>query len=56
MAGQMGDSNVGHLNIGGTNCVPRRGTISKAIKEGIFKNEQLLKAINHAKKIVLNYI
>ena len=52
MAGQMGDSNVGHLNIGAGRIVYQDvARISKAIKEGeFFKNEQLLKAINHAKE------
>ena len=52
MAGQMGDSNVGHLNIGAGRIVYQDvAQFSKAIKEGeFFKNEQLLKAINHAKE------
>lgn len=52
MEGQMGDSNVGHLNLGAGRIVYQYvALISKSIREGeFFKNEQLLLAINHAKK------
>ncbi len=50
--GQMGNSEVGHLNLGAGRVVyqdlPR---INNAIKSGeFFKNEEFLAAINHAKK------
>ena len=48
--GQMGNSEVGHLNIGAGRVVYQELTrISKAIDEGIFNgNTALLSAINHA--------
>ena len=48
--GQMGNSEVGHLNIGAGRIVYQELTrINKAIKEGeFFKNEEFLNAINHA--------
>lgn len=51
-AGQMGNSEVGHLNIGAGRVVYQSLTrIGKAIKDGdFFTNEALLKAIDHAKK------
>lgn len=51
-AGQMGNSEVGHLNIGAGRVVYQSLTrIGKAIKDGdFFTNEALLKAINHAKQ------
>ncbi|HEY4531928.1 MAG TPA: 2,3-bisphosphoglycerate-independent phosphoglycerate mutase [Kurthia sp.] len=51
-AGQMGNSEVGHLNIGAGRIVYQSLTrIGKAIKDGdFFENEALLKAINHAKQ------
>lgn len=50
--GQMGNSEVGHLNIGAGRIVYQELTrINKAIKEGpFFKNEEFLNAINHAKE------
>ena len=50
--GQMGNSEVGHMNIGAGRVVYQSLTlINKAIKDGTFyKNEKLLNAINYAKK------
>ena len=50
--GQMGNSEVGHLNIGAGRIVYQSLTlINKAIKDGtFFKNGKYLKAINHVKK------
>ena len=50
--GQMGNSEVGHLNIGAGRIVYQELTrINKAIAEGdFFKNEEFLNAINHVKK------
>ena len=50
--GQMGNSEVGHLNIGAGRIVYQSLTlINKAVREGtFFKNEKYLKSINHAKK------
>ena len=50
--GQMGNSEVGHLNIGAGRIVYQDLTkITKDIRDGaFFKNEQLLKAMNAAKK------
>lgn len=50
--GQMGNSEVGHLNIGAGKTVYQDLTkITKAIKDrSFFENEQLLYAINNAKK------
>ncbi|WP_206459555.1 2,3-bisphosphoglycerate-independent phosphoglycerate mutase [Anaerovorax sp. IOR16] len=50
--GQMGNSEVGHLNIGAGRIVYQELTkISKAIKEGIFqKNEAILTAMEHSLK------
>lgn len=50
--GQMGNSEVGHLNIGAGRIVYQELTkITKAIEEGdFFKNEAFLKAINNAKE------
>ncbi len=49
--GQMGNSEVGHTNIGAGRIVYQELTrISKAIKDGdFFENEALLQAIQHAK-------
>ena len=49
--GQMGNSEVGHLNIGAGRIVYQELTrINKAIKDGAFqKNTQLLRAFNKAK-------
>lgn len=49
--GQMGNSEVGHLNIGAGRIVYQELTrISKEIKEGdFFKNQNILGAINHVK-------
>ncbi len=51
-SGQMGNSEVGHLNLGAGRIVYQELTrISKAIKDGdFFKNEELLNAIEHTKK------
>ena len=50
--GQMGNSEVGHTNIGAGRIIYQELTrITKEIKEGgFFKNEALLKAIENAKK------
>ncbi|MDO5438108.1 MAG: 2,3-bisphosphoglycerate-independent phosphoglycerate mutase [bacterium] len=50
--GQMGNSEVGHLNIGAGRIVYQELTrINKEIKDGdFFKNEEFLNAINHVKK------
>ncbi len=50
--GQMGNSEVGHLNIGAGRVVYQEFTrISKSIRDGdFFANEPLLAAIDHAKK------
>lgn len=50
--GQMGNSEVGHLNIGAGRIVYQELTrINKAIAEGdFFKNEEFLNTINHVKK------
>ncbi len=50
--GQMGNSEVGHLNIGAGRIVYQELTrINKAIEEGdFFKNSEFLNAINHVKK------
>lgn len=49
--GQMGNSEVGHLNIGAGRIVYQEFTrINKAIRQGaFFTNDQLLAAVNHAK-------
>jgi len=50
--GQMGDSNVGHLNIGAGRIVYQDVVrITKSIEDGdFFENEVLLQAVNHSKK------
>ena len=50
--GQMGNSEVGHLNLGAGRVVYQELTrINKSIKDGdFFKNPEFLKAITHAKK------
>lgn len=50
--GQMGNSEVGHLNLGAGRVVYQDlSKINRAIKDGsFFKNERFLKAINHAKE------
>lgn len=50
--GQMGNSEVGHLNIGAGRIVYQELTrINKEIKDGdFFKNEEILNAISHVKK------
>ncbi|AEF95335.1 2,3-bisphosphoglycerate-independent phosphoglycerate mutase [Desulfotomaculum nigrificans CO-1-SRB] len=50
--GQMGNSEVGHLNIGAGRVVYQELTrITKAIKDGdFFQNEELLKAVRNAKE------
>ncbi len=49
--GQMGNSEVGHLNMGAGRIVYQELTrITKSIEDGdFFENEELLAAINHAK-------
>ncbi len=51
-AGQMGNSEVGHLNLGAGRIVYQDlSRINNAIKDGtFFKNERFLEAVNHAKK------
>lgn len=51
-AGQMGNSEVGHLNLGAGRVVYQDlSRINNAIKDGtFFKNEKFLQAIEHAKK------
>lgn len=50
--GQMGNSEVGHLNIGAGRIVYQDLTrITKSVRDGeFFENETLLKAVNHAKE------
>lgn len=50
--GQMGNSEVGHLNLGAGRIVYQDlSKINRAIKDGsFFKNERFLKAVNHAKE------
>lgn len=50
--GQMGNSEVGHLNLGAGRVVYQELTkINKSIREGdFFKNEKFLEAIKHAKE------
>ncbi|WP_099190871.1 2,3-bisphosphoglycerate-independent phosphoglycerate mutase [Tepidibacter mesophilus] len=50
--GQMGNSEVGHLNIGAGRIVYQELTrITKAIEDGdFFENEELLKAMNNSKQ------
>lgn len=50
--GQMGNSEVGHLNLGAGRVVYQDlSKINRAIKDGsFFKNEKFLEAIEHAKK------
>lgn len=50
--GQMGNSEVGHLNIGAGRIVYQELTkINKSIREGdFFKNEKFLNAVEHVKK------
>ena len=49
--GQMGNSEVGHLNLGAGRIVYQDlSKINRSIKDGsFFKNERFLKAVNHAK-------
>ncbi|MDD5459323.1 MAG: 2,3-bisphosphoglycerate-independent phosphoglycerate mutase [Phycisphaerae bacterium] len=51
-AGTMGNSEVGHQNIGAGRIVPQESVrISKTIRDGsFFKNEQFLKMIDYIKK------
>lgn len=51
-AGQMGNSEVGHLNLGAGRVVYQDlSRINNAIKDGsFFKNEKFLNAVNHVKK------
>jgi len=50
--GQMGNSEVGHLNMGAGRIVYQELTrITKEIQDGVFfENEELLKAVNNCKK------
>lgn len=50
--GQMGNSEVGHMNMGGGRIIYQDLTlITKYIEDGVFfKNEELLKAINNCKE------
>jgi len=50
--GQMGNSEVGHLNLGAGRVVYQELTrINKAIKDGVFfQNKEFLNAINHTKQ------
>jgi 2,3-bisphosphoglycerate-independent phosphoglycerate mutase len=50
--GQMGNSEVGHLNIGAGRVIYQALTkVTKSIKDGdFFENEALLKAVNNAKE------
>ena len=52
MDGQMGDSNVGHLNIGAGRIVYQDVMrVSKAIREGVFfTNPTLVETMEHAMK------
>jgi len=56
--GQMGNSEVGHLNLGAGRVVYQDLTkINKAVKEKtFFDNAEFLNAIEHAKKIILRFI
>ena len=56
-AGQMGNSEVGHMNIGAGRVVYQSLTlINKKINDGsFFSNEKLLNAINNAKKNQVNF-
>ena len=51
-AGQMGNSEVGHLNLGAGRIVYQDlSRINNSIKDGsFFKNKRFLEAVNHAKK------
>ncbi len=51
-AGQMGNSEVGHLNIGAGRIVYQSLTrINKSIRDGdLFENERLISAVDHAKR------
>jgi len=55
--GQMGNSEVGHLNIGAGRIVYQEFTrINKAIRQGtFFTNDKLLAAVNHVKNIIQPY-
>ncbi len=50
--GQMGNSEVGHMNMGGGRIIYQDLTlITKYIQDGVFfKNEELLRAINNCKE------
>ena len=56
--GQMGNSEVGHLNMGAGRIVYQELTrITKDIEEGtFFENEALLKAVENCKKITVTFI
>lgn len=56
--GQMGNSEVGHLNIGAGRIIYQELTrIIKSIKDGdFFENAALLEAIENAKNLILHFI
>ena len=56
--GQMGNSEVGHMNLGAGRIVYQSLTrINKSIKDGSFNtNEAILSAIEHARKMVKRFI
>lgn len=56
--GQMGNSEVGHTNIGAGRIVYQELTrITKSIEDGeFFTNPEFIAAIENCKKIILNYI
>ncbi len=56
--GQMGNSEVGHMNMGAGRIVYQELTrITKEIQDGdFFKNEAMLEAIENARRIILHYI
>lgn len=55
--GQMGNSEVGHTNIGAGRIVYQELTrITKSIEDGeFFSNEEFVNAIENCKKIIQNY-
>ena len=56
--GQMGNSEVGHLNMGAGRIVYQELTrITKEIQDGtFFENPALLKAVENCKKMILRFI
>lgn len=55
--GQMGNSEVGHLNIGAGRIVYQSLTrVNKSITDGdFFENQAFMDAIHHVKKITVSY-